>query len=228
MKPLGIHLALAVAALALAGAPVASWTGDAAARLGERPDERTTAVASMTDKGYCDGALRPILRRVLTSCGLLKGGQSRGCKPVDAKKVAAMSGNDFNALFRPVAERAAIVQFDLDRSELDESGAALLDRTFSAQKGASYFLVVARASPEGAVQHNRELSERRAGAVLDHLRAQFKDPDLDQEVGLLWLGEEFAQLDREFCQWSRSHTDAECSTAELNRSAFVAWIDCRL
>ena len=62
--------------------------------------------------------------------------------------------------------------------------------------------------------------------MLDHIKSKFNDPELEQEVGLLWLGEEFAQLDREFCQWKRSR--AECTAADLNRSAFIAWIDCRL
>ena len=61
-----------------------------------------------------------------------------------------------------------------------------------------------------------------------HLRTQFKDPDLDKEVGMLWLGEEFAQLETEFCNWKRSARGAECTTEEINRSAFVAWIDCQL
>ena len=39
---------------------------------------------------------------------------------------------------------------------------------------------------------------------LAHLRETFDDPDLDREVGLLWLGEEFAQLDSQFCDWRRS------------------------
>ena len=50
----------------------------------------------------------------------------------------------------------------------------------------------------------------------------------EREVGLLWLGEEFAQLDEEFCRWNRSRSAAPCSGAALNRSAFIAWIDCRL
>jgi hypothetical protein len=47
-------------------------------------------------------------------------------------------------------------------------------------------------------------------------------------VGLLWLGEDFAQLDDKFCQWQRSRTGTECSPKEINRSAFVAWIDCAI
>jgi len=41
------------------------------------------------------------------------------------------------------------------------------------------------------------------------------------------FGEEFAQLDAEFCKWQRSGGE-ECQPQDLNRSAFVAWIDCRL
>lgn len=67
----------------------------------------------------------------------------------------------------------------------------------------------------------------RAEAVMTHLRQQFNDPDLDKEVGMLWLGEEFAQLEAGFCAWKRSASGA-CSPEQLNRSAFIAWIDCQL
>ncbi len=76
--------------------------------------------------------------------------------------------------------------------------------------------------------HNRDLSMRRAEAVINHLRETFDDPDLDREVGMLWLGEEFAQLDEQFCDWQRSGPEDECTTRDLNRSAFIAWIDCRI
>jgi pyruvate,water dikinase len=42
---------------------------------------------------------------------------------------------------------------------------------FSEQKGASWFFVVSRASPEGSVEHNRDLSHRRGTAVLDAIKA---------------------------------------------------------
>jgi len=61
------------------------------------------------------------------------------------------------------------------------------------------------------------------------LRDKYKDPDLDREVGLLWLGEEFAQLDQRFCEWQRSGSAAaSCANENLNRSAFISWIDCQL
>jgi hypothetical protein len=228
----GVHVLCFLLSLAVTSALIAVWVRGAARRVTEMQAEggpaSGVAVASAADEGYCSGELRLILRRVLTSCGLLKGGSSRGCQPLEAKSVAALSGHDFNALFVPLAERAAIVQFDQDSAKLDTAALTLLDRTFSDQRGASYFLVVSRASPEGSVLYNRELSRRRAEAVLDYLHTTFNDPDLDQEVGLLWLGEEFAQLDHEFCTWNRSRPNDRCTSAELNRSAFIAWIDCRL
>jgi outer membrane protein OmpA-like peptidoglycan-associated protein len=140
-----------------------------------------------------------------------------------------MSGPDFNALFRPMRERGGIIEFEQGKAELDPADAQLVDSIFADQRGASYFFVVARASPEGSVEANRELSRARAEQVMGHLRQRFDDPDLDREVGLLWLGEEFAQLEEEFCQWRRSSGDAAaCAADQINRSAFVAWIDCTL
>ena len=226
-----LHLALFLAVLVVLSGTVAWWVRAAASRLAEQQAGaagQATAVASASDEGYCTGPLKQILRRVLTSCGLIKGGAQRGCQPVQARNVAAMSGDDFNALFLPLANRAAIIQFDQDSAELGSRAIALLDKTFADQRGASYFLVVSRASTEGPLAYNRELSRKRAEAVLDHIRSKFNDPDLDQEVGLLWLGAEYAQLDKEFCGWQRSRPEEACTSAFLNRSAFIAWIDCRL
>jgi hypothetical protein len=223
------HLILVLVTFAGVGLSVATWTRAAAVRLAETQGKAPEfATASASDMGYCTGDLKVILKRVLTSCGLVAGGTSRGCQPLQARQVAAMSGGDFNALFAPLAERAAIIQFDKDSADLDLPGADLLEKSFSDRRGASYFFVVSRASPEGSIEHNRDLSHRRGTAVLDHIRTKFQDPDIDQEVGLLWLGEEFAQLDQQFCQWHRSRVGSECSTADLNRSSFIAWIDCRL
>ena len=76
--------------------------------------------------------------------------------------------------------------------------------------------------------HNRDLSKARAQAVMNHVRGRFQDPDLDKEVGMLWLGKEYAQLDTEFCRWERSAGEGGCTSEEINRSAFIAWIDCQL
>ena len=218
--------------VALLAVPVTAsqlWIGSAEERLAELdavPSERAPTAAA-ADVEYCSPELKRILRRVLMSCGLVGGDAARGCQPVQAKNVATMSGDDFNALFRPMRARGGIVQFDRDKSELDANDTQLVDQVFSDQKGASWFFVVARASPEGSVTHNRDLSKARAEAVMTHLRARFQDPDLDKEVGMLWLGEEFAQLADEFCQWNRSSTE-ECKPDTINRSAFIAWIDCQL
>ena len=201
-----------------------SWVGSAGKRLaaedsGTAEAEPAAAIASAADEGYCDGDLRKVLRRVLQSCGLMQTGEVRGCQPVQAKSVATMTGTDFNALFMPLSQRAGIIQFEQDSADLDPEDAKLLGDLFADQRGASYFFVVARSSPEGSVEHNRELS---------HLRQSFNDPDLDREVGLLWLGEEFAQLEQDFCGWKRSGAADKCKPKDINRSAFVAWIDCRL
>lgn len=223
---IGIVALLCATPAALTGV----WIGAAEARLDEMSAQPTEAppVAAAADVGYCSPELKKILRRVLMSCGLVGGEASRGCQPVQAKNVATMSGSDFNALFRPMKERGGIIQFDKNKAELDAGDIALVDQVFSDQRGASWFFVVARASPEGSVTHNRDLSKARAEAVMTHLRERFRDPDLEKEVGMLWLGEEFAQLEDEFCAWTRSAADTECTADNINRSAFVAWIDCQL
>lgn len=235
VKParLAIVAILAIVGLFLPTALVGTWQSNAAARLVEaeaeaeaNPDD-APAVASEADESYCTPALRQILRRVLTSCGLI-GGSGRGCQPVEARSVATMDDADFNALFVPMRERGGIVQFDRSITDLDASDVALVDRVFADRRGASYFFVVARASPDGPETVNRELSRGRAESVMNHLEATFHDPSLQDQVGLLWLGEEYAQLDPSFCEWTRSGEEGACAPEDLNRSAFVAWIDCRL
>ena len=225
-----IRIGVLVVLLAIPAAVTGTWISSAETRLEQmqaKPSEQP-AVAAAADVGYCSPELKKILRRVLMSCGLVGGEAARGCQPVQAKTVATMSGTDFNALFRPMKDRGGIIQFELDKAELDPQDLALVDQVFADQRGASWFFVVARSSPEGSVTHNRDLSKGRAEAVMTHLKERFKDPDLLKEVGMLWLGEEFAQLENEFCQWKRSTTGTECTPEELNRSAFVAWIDCQL
>jgi outer membrane protein OmpA-like peptidoglycan-associated protein len=227
---IAVRIAIVAALLAIPATVTGVWIGSAKTRLAEAaavPAEGTP-VAAAADVGYCSPELKKVLRRVLMSCGLVGGGAARGCQPVQAKNVATMSGTDFNSLFKPMKDRGGIVEFDKDKSELDPADLALVDQVFADQRGASWFFVVSRSSPEGTVEHNRDLSKARAEAVMTHLRAQFKDPDLDKEVGMLWLGEEFAQLETEFCNWKRSARGAECTSEEINRSAFVAWIDCQL
>jgi len=228
-KTLAIRGALLVGLLAIPAGLTGAWIKSADARLtaASSHEAELAPVAAASDVGYCNPELKRILRRVLMSCGLVGGDAARGCQPVQAKNVATMSGHDFNALFQRMKDRGGIVQFDKDKSDLDATDLSLVDQIFADQRGASWFFVVARASPEGSVEHNRELSRQRAEAVMAHLRQQFKDPDLDKEVGMLWLGEEYAQLEAEFCEWKRS-AGGTCNPDELNRSAFVAWIDCQL
>ncbi|MFB6265378.1 MAG: hypothetical protein ABEL76_17400, partial [Bradymonadaceae bacterium] len=165
---------IAVLALCLGLPPflAGSWADAAGERLraqqrAEKSSEdegKQVAVASAADKKYCNAGLKKILRRVLRSCGLLESGAGtqRGCEPADAESVAEMSGSDFNALFKPMKERGGIVQFDQESAELDRGAKKLLGELFADRRGASYFLVVARASTEGAADYNRKLSKKRA------------------------------------------------------------------
>lgn len=227
MKPAQLSLLLfAVGLIVPAGLEIA-WLRSAQRELAATEDATADiAVASASEVGYCSTHLKQVLRRVAGACGLIKDG-GRGCKPTDAKTVAALSGDDFNTLFVPLSDRAALIQFDADAIELDDGGKALVEKTWSEQRGASFFFVVSRASKDGSKERNQELSQGRAEAVLNHLQTRFQDPDIPNQVGLLWLGEEYAQLGTEFCDWKRSRGD-ECTDKEINRSAFVAWIDCQI
>ncbi|MFZ9887746.1 MAG: hypothetical protein ACO3JL_09610 [Myxococcota bacterium] len=220
-------LAIMVAGIGLPTVFVSLWVSEAKASLEAAPEVASdVAIAAAAEDEYCTQGLKKVLRRVAGACGLLEAG-GRGCQPADAKSVAALSGDDFNALFRPLRHRVNIVQFDLDHTELDTAAQQSIEGAWSDQRGASFFFVVSRSSPEGNADYNQQLSQKRAEAVLSHLESRFSDPDLKREVGLLWLGEEFAQLDEEFCTWNRSRSD-ECTAKDINRSAFVAWIDCAI
>jgi hypothetical protein len=219
--------------LVLPVAMVVAWVGAAEARLETAEataagDPPAVAIAAQANEGYCTPELKQILRRVLSSCGLIGGEGGRGCQPLEARNVATMDDTDFNALFVPMQDRGGIIQYEQAGIGLDDADRALIDRVFAERGGASYFLVVARASPEGSAEFNSELSRGRAEAVLEHLAATFPTPELEREVGLLWLGEEYAQLDPSFCSWNRSGEIEACEPEDLNRSAFVTWIDCTL
>ena len=209
-----------------------SMVASAAHRLetGETMDstkKMAPPVASAAEVDYCTDSLKTVLRRVLTNCGLIGGGR-RGCQPNELRNVAQISDTDFNMLFKPLMKRGAILMFDKGKEELDPAGKALLEKMWAEQRGASYFFVVSRASTDGATETNRALSHKRANSVLFALQERFKDPELEQKLGLMWLGEEYAQLDTEFCKWASSRPEQECKEEVLNRSAIVSWIDCRL
>jgi outer membrane protein OmpA-like peptidoglycan-associated protein len=210
---------------------VTQWIRSADARLdevgaGASSTQPQAAVASMSNDTYCTPELKRILRRVLLSCGLVDA-SARGCQPVQARNVATLSDESFNALFQPMKDRGAILQFQQGKSVLDQPAQDLLTEVYNKQGGGSWFFVVARASTEGSNERNRQLSKERAQAVMDYLKTNLPDQDLDKEVGLLWLGEEFAQLSAQYCDWRRSSGEA-CTPEQINRSAFVAWIDCQL
>lgn len=210
---------------------VRSWTTTAARNLVEPEKEKPkVAIADQAEVAYCTPQFKQVLERVLHSCGLSGEGEGarRGCKPADVKTFASISDDDFNALFAPLKDRGGVVMFDEGRDDLDERAKKLLEERWYARKGARYFFVVARASKTGSVGKNNALSHRRANSVMFYLTQLAGDPEIEQKVGLLWLGNEFAQLSKEYCSWPNSRSDEKCDEEPINRSAFVSWVDCRL
>jgi outer membrane protein OmpA-like peptidoglycan-associated protein len=205
----------------------------AVAGAGERlakPDAPppVVAVADHSEEAYCTPAFKQVLQRVLNACGLIGGENRRGCQPADVKTFASINDADFNALFTPLKQRGAVIMFDDNADKLDPEASKVLEERWLDRKGARYFFVVARASRTGPPDVNRTLSHKRANSVQFYIQEQFKEPDLDKQLGLLWLGEEFAQLSKEYCNWPNSRPDKPCTEEAINRSAFVSWVDCRL
>ena len=224
--------ALIAGVLLCAGSALAvrSWTSSAAQRLvTPEPEKPKVAIADQAEVAYCTPQFKQVLERVLHSCGLAEGGEARrGCKPADVKNFASISDDDFNALFTPLKDRGGVLMFDEGRDELDDRGKKLLEERWYARKGARYFFVVARASKTGSQSKNNALSHRRANSVMFFLKQLSNDPEIEQKVGLLWLGNEFAQLSKEYCTWPNSRSEEKCDEEPINRSAFVSWVDCRL
>jgi outer membrane protein OmpA-like peptidoglycan-associated protein len=213
----------------LATGAVASMAYGAKTRL-ENPSAPAAkvAVADDAEVAYCTPEFKQVLQRVLNACGLVGTEQRRGCQPADVKTFASINDADFNALFTPLKDRGAVLMFDENSDALDDGAKKLLDDRWADRKGARYFFVVARASRDGTTEGNRALSHKRANSVLFRVHEAAPDEDLDKEVGLLWLGSEFAQLPAAYCDWTNSRTGKRCAPEFINRSAFVSWVDCRL
>ena len=196
----------------------------------EEAERPTVATALEAEVSYCTPSFKEVLERVLHSCGLSTTTERRGCKPSDIKTFAAISDEDFNALFHPLRERGGVLMFDEGSDVLDEAGHELLEERWFERQGARYFFVVARASKTGTPAQNRALSHRRANSVMFALQklSGESEEELNRRVGLLWLGNEYAQLSEDYCAWPRSRAQAECGEEPINRSAFVSWVDCRL
>jgi outer membrane protein OmpA-like peptidoglycan-associated protein len=205
------------------------WVGSATERL-EHPaaEKAKVAIADQAEVAYCTPRFKEVLERVLHSCGLAQDETRRGCKPADVKTFASISDADFNELFTPLKDRGAVILFDEGMQDLDEGAKKLLEDKWFQRKGARYFFVVARASKSGNQAKNRALSHRRANSVMFDLTSVANDPDIDKKVGLLWLGNEFAQLSKDYCGWPTSRPNEKCDEEAINRSAFVSWVDCRL
>ncbi|MFS8068789.1 MAG: hypothetical protein ACMG6S_20705 [Byssovorax sp.] len=193
----------------------------------EEPKQQV-AIANDAEAPYCTPAFKQVLQRVLNACGLVGTDSRRGCQPADVKTLASISDEDFNALFTPLKDRGAVIMFDDGSEKLDEAGKKLIEELWVDRRGARYFFVVARASKTGSPELNRALSHKRANSVHFDIGDKFPDPDLDKQVGMLWLGNEFAQLGPEYCQWNVSRDSQKCAAEAINRSAFVSWVDCQL
>jgi outer membrane protein OmpA-like peptidoglycan-associated protein len=192
------------------------------------PEKPKVAVAQDAEVAYCTPRFKTVLERVLHSCGLAAGESRRGCKPADVRTFASISDEDFNELFHPLKDRGAVLMFDEGSDELDDKAKKLLEERWFDRKGARYMFVVARASKTGTPDKNRALSHRRANSVMFYLKSIANDPEIEKKVGLLWLGNEFAQLSGEYCTWPNSRPDTQCGEEPINRSSFVSWVDCRL
>ena len=198
-------------------------------RTGATMEKPAVAVANDAEAAYCTPAFKQVLARVIHACGLVGGEARRGCQPADVKTLASISDEDFNALFTPLKSRGAVLLFDDAKSDLDDQAKKIVEERWNDRGGARYFFVVARASKTGAADYNRKLSHLRANSVLFHITDKFKDKDadIDKEAGMLWLGSEFAQLGKEYCDWNLSRP-GKCSAEAINRSAFISWVDCQL
>jgi outer membrane protein OmpA-like peptidoglycan-associated protein len=232
MKHAGIiGLSMGCVLLAATALSVQAQVENAAVRLKTgvvEADKPKVAIANDADAPYCTPAFKTVLERVLHACGLTGADARRGCQPADVKSLAQISDDDFNALFTPLKSRGAVIMFDDGSEKLDDGARKEIEDLWVDRRGARYFFVVARASKTGTPDFNRALSHKRANSVLFLLADKFKEPDLDKQVGLLWLGNEFAQLGKDYCDWNVSRDRKKCSAEAINRSAFVSWVDCQL
>jgi outer membrane protein OmpA-like peptidoglycan-associated protein len=217
-----------VVLLLVAAVSVRLWVASAANRLEHPQDKPKVAIADQAEVAYCTPRFKEVLERVLHSCGLAQDETRRGCKPADVKTFASISDADFNELFTPLKDRGAVILFDEGMQDLDDGAKKMLEDKWFQRKGARYFFVVARASKTGTQAKNRALSHRRANSVMYHLTSIANDPQIEKKVGLLWLGNEFAQLSKDYCDWPTSRQSEKCDEEAINRSAFVSWVDCRL
>lgn len=193
--------------------------------LQEKP---AVAIANHAEASYCTPKFKEVLAKVIHACGLDGGDSRRGCQPADVKTLASINDDDFNNLFVPLKDRGGVVMFDDGSEKVDDEGKQMLEDLWLDRKGARYFFILARASKTGAPDFNRSLSHKRANSALFHIGDKFKEPDLDKQVGLLWLGNEFAQLGQDYCKWNVSRKNKACTAEAINRSAFVSWVDCQL
>jgi outer membrane protein OmpA-like peptidoglycan-associated protein len=233
MKGAGIIGVVAGCALLVAAGVTVNGQVQAAAKrlktgVADAAAKPAVAIANDAEAPYCTPAFKTVLQRVINACGLVGAEARRGCQPADVKTLASISDDDFNALFTPLKQRGGVVMFDDASEKLDDEGKKMIEELWLDRRGARYFFIVARASKTGTPDYNRGLSHKRANSVLFDVTDRFKEPDLDKQVGMLWLGNEFAQLGSDYCQWNVSRMSKGCTAEAINRSAFVSWVDCQL
>ena len=163
MSELVIRAVLGVPAFLAPLVLVSSWMGEAEERLNaaDATKKEKVAIASVKEDAYCTPKLKSIVRRVATACGLI---ERQAWLPTDAaKQIAQLSDEDFNALFLPLRQRARIIQFDANEVELDDNGQKVVEEAWGNQGGASFFFVVARASPRWENRREPEIERRSSG-----------------------------------------------------------------
>ena len=74
---------------------------------------------------------------MLHACGLV-GSNRRGCQPADVKRLAAISDDEFNALFLPLKKRGGVVRFADNSEELDEGAVKMVEEQWQNRRGARY------------------------------------------------------------------------------------------
>ena len=147
MKGAGIiGVVLGVALLAGSALAVQGEITAANERLKKGPDpsapKPAVAVADDAELAYCTPAFKQVLQRTLNACGLIGQDARRGCQPADVKTLAAISDEDFNALFTPLKDRGAVIQFDDGSDKLDDDGKKIIEELWQDRRGARYFFII--------------------------------------------------------------------------------------
>ena len=219
--------------LAIPATATGIWIGSAEARLEElsaKPGEgAAVAVASASDVEYCNPELKRILRRVLMSCGLVGG--ERGAR-LPAGPGQERRDDDRRRLQRAVpADEGARRHRPVRQGQGRARRRGPRARRSGVRRSARRELVLrrlARRRPRARSQHNRDLSKgaRRGRDEPPPRAVQGSRSRQGGRPALARRGVRPAR-DRVLRVEAQLHRHG-CTPEEINRSAFVAWIDCQL